>query len=249
MIITRLYSDFKFDSPQKTAGFFACVEKYNKILSINKFGNYEPLNNNFTDFNDSLALEMLLGNQKCGDIIFKGKRNKFMCWIRWTEICVSEWIFWMDEALFHKHDEWSTYLEFIFELSKEYNIVFGGIATEEEWRMKNWEINIYEDESEDEMKMGLDGINEKYFPGIYWITIFGHRLKQPNFQEKDRLEPFSISNKANLNWGTILRLDESPFTYQSKERIQNDLWGTKLIGEDYFFDIKSPSRKLIKIEY
>jgi hypothetical protein len=83
--------------------------------------------------------------------------------------------------------------------------------------------------------------------------LWGDDEKKSNFIIITRLYSdfkFNSSQKAaNLNWGTILRLDESPFTYQSKERKQNDLLGTKLIGEDYFFNIKKPSRKLITIEY
>lgn len=249
MIITRLYTDFKFDSTKKATDFFKCIEKYNNILSIYKFGNYEPLKNNFTIFNDTIVLELLLGNKRCGDIMLKGKRNKFLCWIRWTEYGVSEWIFWMDESVVNKPVDWSTYLEFIIELSIKYRIIFGGIATEDEWRMKNWKININEDGSEDETKLGLDGIHKKYFPGIYWITIFGDRLKQPNFQDKEKLEPFIISNNPNKNWGTLLMLDSSPFTYQSQDRMQYDQLAKNLIGEDYFFSIKNPAKKLMEIKY
>lgn len=247
MIITRLYTDYAFDSREKAEELFQFLEKYPLIISPEKYGVYEPLKHVYKSGKNKEAVEMLTGYDvaRSGDILLKGKRNKFLCGIKWCEGGrIMEWTFWLGDIILKKDDLQRHFFQFITDISLKYNIISGGIAVEEEWKNKHWKITKYSDGGESHSKIGLDW--EGYLTGLYWTTILGERLY--NFfsinNNNKYIDPYIIDNTNKVK---LLMLDKTPFNFKSNERLQKEKLLMKQLGEKYFFDINKMNKKLIRV--
>ena len=245
MIITRLYTDYAFDSKKKAEELFQFLKKYPLIIALEKYGVHEPLKHVFKSGKNKEAIEMLSGyGGRFGDILLKGKRHKFLCWIRWCEGGrIMEWIFWFDDIILEKDDLQKHFLQFIADTSHYFNIIFGGIAVEEEWKTKHWKITKHKDGGETMTKKGLDW--EGYLTGMYWTTIFGERLFKKFINSNLDIVPYIIINTNQVN---LLMINKNPFNHKSKERLKTDKELMKYLGEKYFFDIKKLNKKLATVK-
>lgn len=249
MITARLYTDYAFNNKQKAAHFFHFLQQYPSIFDVKKFGLYQPLKHAFIDGDNEEAINMLSGYDvgQSGDIFLKGKKYKSLCWIRWCSNQVTEWTFWFDDSVLRKAATQEKFLQFMADLSFEFKAIFGGIATEDEWRHKHWKIISYDDGGETLTKKGLYW--EGSFTGLYWITIFGEHLFDKFIKNNHAISLYTAKNLSKSNLVTLIKLDVQPFNFESQERIKIENALRASFGNNYFFDIRNEEKKLDKVEW
>ncbi|MCW5900715.1 MAG: hypothetical protein KIT10_15770 [Flavobacteriales bacterium] len=245
MLIARLYADHLFDTTKKALDLFGTLERHDAFVALSRFGAHEPLRMAYDKGNLHQACELLVGGGRSGDILLKGSKHKFLCWIRWRSIGVSEWVFWVDDKVLQKPALTHAFMGLLHDLVSRYHVIFGGVATEAEWHAKNWKVS--EDEST-EMKLGLDGIDRKFFPGLYWVTIFGKRITVPNIRQNAALRPF-LAVFGNDDHATTIVTTSDPFDFNNPERKRCEAAIRAVVGSEHFFDLHDLEKTPMEISY
>lgn len=195
-------------------------------LKLEKYDFKEPLKQSL-DSNSTDEVIQMLSNK--GNLILKGKNKcSISCW-RYAEGFTS---FTCNLVLNEKSKKNIPEIISLLEIfAKHSNIIYGCIATEEEYDLKHKVTTEY--------SYGMEGVSRfdfaKFLPGVYWYTIFGKELVNAIGEEKLKNLPSVIYTEPK-NGCIAFHLDEAIESDNSEFRIQKEKQIASIIGEYYFFD-------------
>jgi hypothetical protein len=148
------------------------------------------------------------------------------------------WMVWFDGAWSRKVG-YTKLKAFAVEMFRASHAQFGFLTTEEDHKAKNFLVTR-QGELTHERFVGTDP--EHGIPGLYWVTLFGDELTEWLGREKLGAGPGNVEPLAGN--GTLLQFGGSPETCRSPEVLAQQRHMIERIGDERFFDIKSPGRPL-----
>jgi hypothetical protein len=243
MLLASLYTTEKFNTSTKAAKALKLLSTAGPAFEPITFGSSEPVRTPLTAANWGEAIELLSGGEggSSGGILLKCGKSKSILWIRWSDGReIQNWNLTVPSSYLKRSTFAREFVEYIKLLSGIAPFLFGGASTRADWERKHL---LQTDES----TMSKQGVDlGPCLPGVYWLTIFGQKLKEYFGAPLAKLqveENFELKNGAS---GILLtpRPDSQPNILLERQEAV-----IKTLGPDYFFDIKQPNKTCKTLSY
>jgi hypothetical protein len=247
MIWSKLYTRYEFNTERKAAELFEFLENSGGVFSPTRFGSGEPVRKRYVAGSREEVVNLLWGSPKYthGAIFLKGVSHHALSVFRWVKSRVSTWELYLDDEFLRGPEKVQEFINLLTSICNKFPLIFGWAAPDEDWRAKHWQVEYDErGRSRGSRKLGTD--LENGLPGVYWITIFGpHLTRCFGGTSIAKLPVHRVLQLHEAGTGIIVR--ESPYEPLLTERLEQDRRIMELLGAQYFFDIKDPAKKVIKI--
>lgn len=236
MLNVILFTNHQFNTQDKASALFEFLNKMDKLFVPTRFDIKEPVRKVYQKHDLSEPIKFLSGypDHLNGDIFVKGDKFKFIARFNWSKSTISTWQMYLENEFFSQPGRIEKFIQFIAEICKHFDIIYGGAAPEEDWDAKHWLTSDLPSGGTSSKKLGLS--LERCLPGIYWLTIFGKRLVEHFGREK--IQNLPSYRVVDLGKGGILvMLREKAFDSSLPERLHDDSEVVEFLGRNYFFDI------------
>ncbi len=238
-------------SAKKLLQFISNYE--NGLMKPEKYDYKEPAKLEFNP-NDLSTLIKWMSNESCWIFLKSIKKVRYHGYIKdyrgsnnlidgnlTPRSVLTEVIFWIDSNIIKKKS-----VDFIKNFFKELFLIldseFGFLTLKQDYDNKNHLVEKLDDNGTRETYLGqkleIEGI-----AGLYWINIFGKNYV--DWFGKGKFDKIRCWKKEELNNGSILlQFCERPEECLSDTVLEQQKNVKKTLGEDTFFDLKQPNRKV-----
>lgn len=240
MIHIRLFSDYRFNSEARA--FEVLKFLIDSDFAPTKYGTSESASEAFSLTNMEKPLRMLSGSMVdylSGEIFLKGDEYSLLYWIRWSVNAYTNWYIQLDDKYFEDEARVDKFVTFISDLSQYFQILYGGVAPEEDWDAKHW----YTRKTKNMTTREYVGHElQSCLPGIYWLTIMGDSIVQQLGEET--IKSLDVHRMIEFSpTGIGIMQSPSPYAADKETRLTNDKEIIKTLGSQYFFDLDNRKRK------
>lgn len=237
------FSKFRFDKDKKALALLKALDR--GPFPPTHFDRAEPVRRKLDDAGRNQAALLLSGapEHDGGSIFLSSKKPHSIFVFRWMPEVVSDWYAEFKDDILSQKEEQDSLVSFLTTLFRNFPVIFGGVAAEEDWNAKHWIVETHED-GEDSIKVGLD--LERCIPGIYWMTVFGAELVS-HFGRDVILSAPDCETIDLGEAGVVLLLKVSPTEGNQDQRARQEQAIVNVLGAKYFFDIAKPDRPCASI--
>jgi len=170
------------------------------------------------------------------------RNNKGGPWVsikpRFPEpVFLTRWVVWLDSAV--AREDTAVLGRFLVRMFQVSMSEYGFLTTEEDHRKKNFQVT-QDGSSTLERYVGTnpaDGV-----PGLYWMNLFGPSYADWLGREKLRLAPGI--HQSLPDGSEFIKFGEVPVTCSSPEIHKQQRDVRIALGEEKFFDIENPERRV-----